>query len=137
LGKIFPKVPHAKSLAGGRWGLAGLAPPPQLEDVPKPILTGWPEGLNRPEIEPWMRYMSAPQRKKARRLERGLCIQCNAPHSPGRRYCQRCAQSTAAAERGRRQRRDAEHRAKYGMSEYRLRAMACWHPVRLARAVIG
>jgi hypothetical protein len=33
--------------------------------------------------------------------------------------------------------KDAEHRAMYGMSEYKLRAMGRWHPVRLARAVIG
>lgn len=103
----------------------------------KPILTGWPEGVERQEIPPYMRYMSAPQRKKARRMERGLCLRCNTPHAPGRRYCQRCAQATAATERARFARRDAEHRAMYGMSEYKLRAMGRWHPVRLARAVIG
>lgn len=103
----------------------------------KPILTGWPEGVERQEIEPWMRWMTTPQRKRARRLERGLCIRCNTPHQPGRTTCGGCAQRLALTQRGRYVLKDAEHRAKYGMSEYKLRAMACWHPVRLARAVIG
>lgn len=103
----------------------------------KPILTGWPEGVERQEIEPWMRWMTAPQRKRARRLERGLCIRCNTPHQPGRTTCRGCAQRLALTQRGRYVLKDAEHRAKYGMSEYKLRAMAGWHPVRLARAVIG
>jgi len=101
------------------------------------ILQGSPPGWVRPEVEPWLAHLTVPQRKRQRRLERGLCVRCNTQHLPGRTRCARCAGLLADEQRARREARDAEHRARYGMSEHRLRAMAGWHPLRVARAVIG
>lgn len=109
--------------------------PYNWKTMTKPMLLGgWVE---RQETPPWLVHLSTPQRKRARRLERGLCISCNTPHEQGRTTCRRCADRLAVTQRKRYAVKDAEHRAKYGMSEYKLRAMGRWHPVRLARAVIG